>query len=74
MEREKKKSNHNGLKVRKGEGTQSWVISSNLKKSSNYRGKFRRSLVCLAPSKTKKIRKKQGKNSKIRKKRGKGRK
>lgn len=39
MEREKKKkSNHIDLKVRRGEGTQSWVIFSDLKKSSNYRG------------------------------------
>ena len=41
MERKKKKKkpNHTDLKVRRGEGVQSWIIFSNLKKSSNYRGK-----------------------------------
>lgn len=42
MEREKKKSNHIDLKVRRGEGTQSWITFSNLKKSRNYRGEIQK--------------------------------
>lgn len=58
MEREKKKSNHIGLKVRKGEGTQSWVISSNLKKSSNYRGEIQKEFSLPGSLKNQKNKKK----------------